>query len=393
MHITKTLLIFVLMKKIVIACDSFKGSLSSLEAAAAIAQGIGRVALCAPIVQLPIADGGEGTVAALVEGLGGCYVQTPVHDPLGRPITARYGLIDRGEQAVIELAAASGLTLLRPEERDPLRTSTFGFGEQIAHALRAGCRKFRLGIGGSATNDGGVGMLQALGFRFFDRCGCELHRGGGGMLEQIVRIDGSQVMAELAEAEFRVACDVENPLCGPTGAAAVYGPQKGADPAAVVLLDRGLRHFSEVIRSYNGAAVADLRGGGAAGGVGAALVALLHAEAAPGIEWLLDTLHFDETIADAQLVITGEGHIDRQTLMGKAPMGVLRRAMRANVPCIAVGGCVTPSAELSASGFAALYEAKSADQSLAEAMQPKNARDNLRRVAAHIACRWSALAD
>lgn len=366
------------MKKIVIACDSFKGSLSSREVAEALAAGIREADPHCEVHSIPLADGGEGTLEALVEGLGGRYVEVEVSDPLGRPIRACYGRVDGGETAVVELARASGLTLLSPEERDPWCATTYGFGELIAHALRSGCRRLVLGIGGSATNDGGVGMLRALGFRFLDAAGSELI-GGGEVLEAIEKIDASQCLSELQGVEIRVACDVRNPLCGAQGAAAVYGPQKGADPALVERLDRGLRHFAEVVEQYNGLQMADLPGAGAAGGVGGALVALLGARLERGIEWLLQMLRFESQIEGADLVITGEGCIDRQTLMGKLPMGVLQVARRMKLPCIALAGRVELCKELLESGFAQICGVTPEGQPLSEAMRPEVARENLRR--------------
>lgn len=368
------------MKKVVIACDSFKGSLSSREVAEAVAVGLREVVPDCEVRSFPLADGGEGTLEALVEGLKGEYREVAVHDPLGRPLRARYGLLEQGMTAVVELAEASGLMLLKPEERNPLKTSTDGFGELIAHALRAGCRRLVLGIGGSATNDGGVGMLRALGYRFLDARGEEL-TGGGEILEKIEKIDPSQRMRELEGVEIRVACDVRNPLCGAAGAAAVYAPQKGADLAMVERLDRGLRHLAEVIERYNGRQVADLPGAGAAGGVGGALVALLDARLERGVELLLQTLHFEEQIEGADLVITGEGRIDRQTLMGKLPMGVLHHARKSKIPCVAIGGGVVLSEELLRSGFAEIRVVTPEGQPLAKAMLPATARENIQRTA------------
>lgn len=374
------------MKKILIACDSFKGSLSAREVAEACRLGLHEVAPDCKVVCLPLADGGEGSLDAVVEGAKGSYVEIPCHDPLGRPIRARYGLLKEGERGVVELAAASGLTLLRPEERNPLRASTYGFGELIAHALRSGCRRLLLCIGGSATVDGGLGMLRALGFRLYDGAGCEVVEAEG--LEQIRRIDPSGRLSELDHSELVVACDVRNPLCGAEGAAAIYGPQKGATPDQVALLERGLCNLARVIEAHNGCSVAQMAGGGAAGGVAAALVTLLGARMARGAEVILRTLRFEEELAGAALVITGEGQIDRQTLMGKLPLAVLEGARRGGIPCVAMGGRVRAKEELLAEGFAALYAITPEGMPLSEAMRPAVARENIRLKAHEIAREW-----
>ena len=312
---------------VTLAFDSFKGSLRSDEVADAFAQGLCSVLPGLYIKKVYIADGGEGTAEALIRNLNGEFVHAQVCDPLGRRITARYGIVEKDRTAVIEMAAASGLTLLSAKERNPLSTHTFGTGQLIADALGKGCRNFFIGIGGSATNDGGTGMLRALGFRFLDQSGNELS-GGGEILERIVRIDSSAVMPSLKDARFTVACDVDNPFFGLNGAAYVYAPQKGADRNAVEKLDKGLRTFARVIRDYNGFDLARLPGSGAAGGMGGAMAALLDARLERGIDMVLRAIRFDETIQGCDWVITGEGQIDCQTLMGKAPAGILNIAAR-----------------------------------------------------------------
>lgn len=372
------------MKRITIAVDSFKGSLSSREVADAFEAGFRtRIPDC-EVRKVSIADGGEGTVDALVETLNGDYVEARVADPLGRPIVARYGVIDGGTTAVMEMSAASGLPLIAPEERNPLLTSTYGTGEMIAQAMERGCRKFLVGIGGSATNDGGTGMLRALGFRFLDAEGHELV-GGGEILERIAQIDSSNVRKELNECEFVVACDVTNPLYGPEGAAYVFAPQKGADAAMVERLDQGLRTYARAIERYNGVQVDQIAGAGAAGGLGGGFKALLGARLERGIDMVLNAMQFDRIIAGSDLVITGEGRIDRQTTMGKAPSGVLREATAQGIPTIAIGGAVQVCDELEHSGFAAVLPIVAGPVALEVAMQREVAIANVRRTATQIA--------
>ena len=372
------------MKKITVAVDSFKGSLSSREVAEAFEAGFKSQFPDCEVVKVSIADGGEGTVDALVETLDGQFIEAQVADPLGRKISARYGVIDGGHTAVMEMSAASGLPLIAPEERNPLLTSTYGTGEMIADAIERGCRKFLVGIGGSATNDGGTGMLRALGFRFFDAEGNELI-GGGEILERIDKIDASTARAELAECEFIVACDVTNPLYGPEGAAYVFAPQKGADAAMVERLDRGLRNYARAIEQFNGVEVASMAGAGAAGGLGGGFKALLGASLERGIDMVLSAMQFSKIIAGSDLVITGEGRIDRQTTMGKAPSGVLREATAQGIPTIAIGGAVQPCAELNESGFAAVLPVVAGPIALEVAMQRDTAIENVRRTATQIA--------
>ena len=372
------------MKKITIAVDSFKGSLSSREVADAFEEGFKSQFPKCEVVKVSIADGGEGTVDALVETLNGELVKALVADPLGRTISAQYGIIDDGRTAVMEMSAASGLPLIAPTERNPLRTSTYGTGEMIVDAIKRGCRKFLVGIGGSATNDGGTGMLRALGFRFLDAEGNELI-GGGEILERIDKIDASTARAELADCEFIVACDVTNPLYGPEGAAYVFAPQKGADAAMVERLDQGLRNYARAIERFNGVQVDAIAGAGAAGGLGGGFKALLGARLEPGIDMVLNAMQFPKIIAGSDLVITGEGRIDRQTTMGKAPSGVLREATAQGIPTIAIGGAVQPCKELSESGFAAVLPIVEGPVALEVAMQREVATENVRRTAAQIA--------
>lgn len=376
------------MKKVALAIDSFKGSLSSREAEEAFEQGFRRAIPDCEVVKVEIADGGEGTVETLTEALGGRCIDIEVHDPLHRPITARYGTIEGGRVAIIEMAAASGLALLAPEERNPLLTSTYGTGEMIADAIQRGCRKVLLGIGGSATNDGGVGALRALGFRFLDCRGEELC-GGGEILAKIDRIEYQERYKELSECEFTIACDVTNPLYGASGAAYVFAPQKGADEAMVEALDRGLRNFARVVEGYNGSMIGELQGAGAAGGLGGGLKALLDARLVRGIDMVLEAVGFADKIKGCDLVVTGEGRIDRQTLMGKAPSGVLAVAMAQGIPTIAIGGSVVWCEELRRSGFAAIEATTPEGMPLNEAMKPSTAKDNIIRTAECIARRFT----
>lgn len=380
------------MKKITIAVDSFKGSLSSREVAEAVEQGIRNVYPACEVCSLAIADGGEGTAEALVESLCGEWVEMGASDPLGRPIMARYGIIDNGECAVVEMATASGLPLLTPEERNPLLTSTLGTGEMIADALRRGCRKFLVAIGGSATNDCGIGMLHALGYQFVDKRGCVLAPCGAA-LEEIARIDDSGVMPQLKECEFVVACDVTNPLYGPEGAAYVYAPQKGATPEMVERLDGGLRNFARVVREYNGYDVAHIEGAGAAGGLGAGFVGILGAKLQRGIEMVLETLHFADVMRGSDLVFTGEGCVDYQTVMGKAPSGVLNVATAQGVPVVAIGGCVRWCQELRESNFAAIVAATPEGVELSEAMRKDVASRNVCRATTTIVAEWKRTED
>ena len=366
------------MKKIIVASDSFKGSLSSAEVAAAVAEGVRDVYPECEVICLEAGDGGEGTSGALMKALGGSAVRCKAHNPLMRPILAEYGISADGRTAIIDMAAASGLTLLRTEERNPLLTTTFGTGEMIADALRRGCRRVIVGLGGSATNDGGAGMLAALGIRFLDARG-EALPGTGESLEKIVSADCSGAPSGLADAEFIAACDVENPLCGPHGAAYVYAPQKGADAAATAALDRGLRNFGEIAETAYGHGILEAEGAGAAGGAGAGMMAYLHARMVPGAELLLDALDFDRLVADADLVITGEGRMDEQTLMGKLPLRVLRRAEAHGVPVIALAGSVSVTDN---PGFAAIAAVSPDGCPLEIAMQAAVASSNIRKATA-----------
>ncbi len=358
------------------ASDSFKGSLTSMQVADNVERAVKEVFPDCHVQKIDVADGGEGTVEALVSSLGGEYVDVEVAGPIGRKVTARYGIIDEGRTAVIEMAVASGLPLISPEERNPLKTSTYGTGMMIRDALNRGCRKFLVGIGGSATNDGGTGMLSALGFMFLDKDGYVLE-GTGENLARITSVCDADVPREISEAEFTVACDVDNPFCGPAGAAYVFAPQKGADDAMVRCLDEGLASFAGVISRYTGQMVADLPGAGAAGGLGGAFKAFLGARLTRGIEIVLDAIGFDGKIAGSSLVITGEGSVDAQTLMGKTPSGVLARASKLGIPVMVLGGKVDASVDFLKAGFSAVCQVTPEDMSLEDAMKADIAGENI----------------
>ncbi len=325
--------------KIVIAPDSYKESLSAMEVAHAIEVGVRRVYPRARCVKVPMADGGEGTVQSLIDATGGRRVRRRVTGPLGRPVTAEYGLFGDGRTAVIEMAAASGLPLVPRARRNPLLTTTQGTGELIRDALGRGATTIMVGIGGSATVDGGAGMAQALGARYLDGRGRRIAGPAtGGMLDRIAHIDLDGLDQRLGDVRILVACDVDNPLCGPRGAAAVFGPQKGATPAMVRRLDRNLAHFGALLEQASGRRVVGRRGAGAAGGLGAALLALHGAELRSGIELVIAATGLERHVIGADLVITGEGRVDFQTAFGKTPAGVARLARRHRVPVIAIGG-------------------------------------------------------
>ncbi len=361
--------------KVVIAPDSFKGCLLSPEVAAAIAEGVRRAAPDAEAVQVPVADGGEGTVYALVSATGGQMVTVQVEGPLGEPVQATFGLLGDGRSAAIEMAAASGLPLVPEDRRDPTKTTTYGTGQLIREALDRGARELIVGIGGSATNDCGCGMAQALGVKFYDAEGREIERVSGGRLLDVAHIDISGRDPRLTEARIRVACDVDNPLYGPRGAAYVYAPQKGATPEQVELLDRGLRHMAEVIKRDLGIDVADVPGAGAAGGLGAGLMAFCGAKLEPGIKIVLEAVGLADKMAGADLCITGEGRIDEQTAYGKTPAGVAEIARAAGAVCVALGGSVVLNTSvLHQVGLAAVFSMIPGPMSLEEAMRPDAAR-------------------
>lgn len=371
-------------QRIILAFDKFKGSLSSEQVAAAFAQGWQSVVPDSDISIVPIADGGDGLLLSLATTLGASMQSIVAHDPLHRSISTHYAI--SGDRAIIEMAQVSGLALLNAEERNPMLTSSYGLGEVMLDALDRGARRMILGIGGSATNDCGMGMLAALGYQFYDVEGKVLTPSGEAMC-RVARVDATNVDARIAKCEIVVASDVDNPLSGKRGAAWVYAKQKGATPTMIDALDEGMHRFAEVV----GGDYHNLPGAGAAGGVGYALMALLGATLKPGIELVLDTLNFDALLDGAQLVVTGEGRIDSQTLMGKGPSGVLRRASIKGVPVVALGGRVEWCEELENSGFERIYEATPEGMALEEAMQQKTAQQNICHAAMRIAREWLSL--
>ncbi|WP_276839683.1 glycerate kinase [Anaerovibrio lipolyticus] len=362
---------------IVIAIDSLKGSLTSLEAGKAIETGIKKVYSEAVTKVLPLADGGEGTVEALTLGMGGKLQSIEVTGPLGNKILAQYGILSDGKTAIVEMAAAAGITLVPDNKRNPLYTTTYGVGEILLDAMHKGCRHFIIGIGGSATNDGGVGMLQALGYDMLDADGKPVPFGAAG-LKVLCRIDDSRVTPELKECSFRIACDVTNPLCGEKGCSAIYGPQKGASPEDIALMDKWMGDYARISKEKYSHANANAPGAGAAGGMGFAFLTFTNATLESGIEIVLAETKLEDHISKADLVITGEGRLDGQTVMGKAPVGVARIAKKYNKPVIAFAGCVTPEATAcNEHGIDAFFPILRGVVSLSEAMEPKNARQNM----------------
>jgi len=371
--------------KIVIAPDSFKESLTSLEVASEIEAGLKRVWPDATYVKVPMADGGEGTVRSLVDATGGEIVQVEVSGPLGAKVLASYGLLGDGKTAVIEMAEASGLPLVPRDQRDPMRASTYGTGELIADAIARGVDEIILGIGGSATNDGGAGLAQALGIRFLNFGGALIgDRIAGGDLDQVQAVDMSAVNPGLASVRISVACDVTNPLCGEKGASRVYGPQKGATPEMVERLDKNLEHFARVIKRSIGADVADRPGAGAGGGIGAGLMAFTNAELKRGIELVVAATRLEDQMQGATLAVTGEGRVDFQTAFGKTPSGVAAAARKHGVPVVAIGGGLSEDANgVFAHGIDGLEAATANPMSLETALA--HARRNLQDAAERVA--------
>ncbi|MEC0756513.1 glycerate kinase [Bacillus haynesii] len=373
--------------KIVIAPDSFKESMTSLEAARSIEKGFKAVLSDAEYVNIPVADGGEGTVQALVDATGGDIVHQTVTGPLGKPVKAAYGLLGDGKTAVIEMAEASGLHLVPPGQRNPLLTTTRGTGELILDAAEKGVSTIIIGLGGSATNDGGAGMAAALGAKFLNRDGEEIENGGGALAE-IAKIDVSGLNPKLKHIQFEAACDVDNPLTGPRGASAVFGPQKGANSEMTALLDQNLKHYAAAVKAELGCEIDSIPGAGAAGGLGAGLCAFLNAELKSGVDIVLDTLSFSERIKGADLVITGEGKIDGQTVSGKTPAGVAKRARSENIPVIAFAGSLGEGCELVYDiGISALFSIIPGISSLENALA--DGSSNLTRCARNVAAVWS----
>ncbi|CAH0527993.1 Glycerate 3-kinase [Allocatenococcus thiocycli] len=373
--------------KVVIAPDSFKESLTAKQVSEAIKAGLARVWHNAEFVTVPVADGGEGTVQSLIDATQGEQVFTTVFDPLNKEVQAFYGILGDGETAVIEMAEASGLHLVPAEDRDPKLTSSFGTGQLIKHALDRGMQRLIIGLGGSATNDGGVGMLAALGVKFLDESGNAIATNGGGLIN-LASIDTSGLDVRLAQCEILVACDVDNPLCGEKGASATFGPQKGATTTDISVLDNALRKFGELTEQVTGKHVLTREGAGAAGGMGAALLGYTSARLRPGIEIVLETVKLADHVADADIVFTGEGRIDHQTAHGKTPMGVAKVAKQFNLPVIALAGCVGDNYQaVYQCGIDAVFPCVPRAMSLADAMT--EAETNVANLAENVARLWT----
>lgn len=379
------------MKKIVVAIDSFKGCMSSIEAARAIDTGIHQAWPSAQVVQIPASDGGEGLLDSILTSKGGTIIHLQAHDPLMRLVPARYGVLNDRQTAIIEMAEINGLTLLSPDERKPMLTSSYGTGELIADALKRGYRRLIIGLGGSATCDGGLGMLQALGARFYDSQGHPVGQGGQAMAN-VASIRHDQMLPALQSAELIIACDVDNPFHGPQGAACVFAPQKGASPEEVRRLDEGLHHFADLIRLTTQTDLATFPGSGAAGGIGGALAAFTPCSMQSGIDLFLDTVGFTGLLEGTDLLITGEGKADRQTLHGKVPMGILKHGKAHHIPTLLIAGAIEPDCtdELNTAGFAAVYSITPGPISIQQAMDKTTAMQNLSHLLTQI-CRTISL--
>lgn len=381
--------------KIVVAIDSLKGSLTSLEAGKAIEQGILQAMPDAQVSVRPLADGGEGTVEALTLGMNGRPETVTVCGPLQKPVECTYGILDAsaalyesssysGKTAIVEMSGAAGITLISDQERNPFNTTTYGVGEVIKDAIQKGCRHFIVGIGGSATNDGGIGMLQALGYGFLDQNGNQISPGAKG-LKDLVKITDTNVIPELKECTFRVACDVTNPLCGDQGCSAVYGPQKGATPSMIMQMDQWLGAYAQLASKSFPKANANQAGTGAAGGMGFAFLTFTNAVLESGIRIILEETRLEEYIKDADMVVTGEGRLDGQTVMGKAPIGVADIAKKYNKPVLAFSGCVTEDATAcNTAGIDAFFPILRSVVTLQEAMNHDIAQKNMTAAAEQV---------
>ncbi len=370
--------------KVVVAIDSLKGSLSSLEAGHAIKNGILKAIPDADVLVLPVADGGEGTVEALTLGIGGKLEAIEVTGPLGLPVSCLYGIIEDNKTAIIEMSGAAGITLISESDRNPLHTTTYGVGEVIKDAIEKGCRHFIVGIGGSATNDGGIGMLQALGYGMIDKDGKQVPFGAKG-LKELAKITDDNVIPELKECSFRVACDVTNPLCGEMGCSAVFGPQKGADEAMIKGMDMWLAHYAKLTSEKYDTANANQAGTGAAGGLGFAFLAYTNAILESGIKIVLEETKLESYVQDADIVVTGEGRLDGQTVFGKTPIGVASIAKKYNKTVIAFAGSVASDAKAcNEHGIDAFFPILRSIQTLPEAMEPTLARENIESTAEQV---------
>lgn len=363
--------------KVVVAIDSFKGSLSSIEAGQAVKAGVLAAHPDANVIIKPLADGGEGTTDAFIEGLGGQRIDLTVTGPMGSPVSCYYGYLEKDKTAIIEMASASGITLVPAHQKNPLTASTRGVGEMILHALEKGCRHFIIGIGGSATNDAGIGMLKALGYSFLDEQGFDVGEGAQA-LGKVTSIDAKNRHPLLDDCQFRIACDVTNPLCGENGATYIYGPQKGVTEAQKESLDQDMAHFADVTETTLNCAYKNYPGAGAAGGLGFAFLSYLHASLSPGVELILDAINLSDALNGADIVVTGEGQLDRQTAMGKAPVGVAKLAKAHGAKVLAFSGSVTKEAvACNQAGIDAFFPILRRIVTLEEAMDPSTARSNM----------------
>ena len=369
--------------KIVIAIDSLKGSLTSMEAGRAIREGILNVLADTEVIVKPLADGGEGTTQALVEGLGGEMVQVDVHGPLEISVSAEYGLLAESGTAIMEMAAAAGIILVGKDKR-PLDATTYGVGEMIKDAVGRGCRNFIVGIGGSATNDGGIGMLTALGYEFLDSAGRPVGISASA-LKEVCSVRTDHVLPALAECRFQIACDVTNPLCGPQGATYIYGPQKGVTEEMKAQLDEDMASFAQVTARCTGTDHKESKGAGAAGGLGFAFLSYLHGDLQPGIELVLKAVDMEGAMKGADLVFTGEGRLDYQTAMGKAPVGIAALAKKHGAKVVALAGAVIEGAEkCNENGIDAFFPILRRVVTLDEAMEPAQAKENMTRTTEQI---------
>lgn len=361
--------------KVVVAVDSFKGSMTSMEAGIAVKAGVLAAHPEAEVIVKPLADGGEGTTDALIEGMNGKRVDLTVTGPMGDPVSAYYGYLENSNTAVMEMASAAGITL--SDHTDPRKATTYGVGEMILHAINKGIRNFIIGIGGSATNDGGIGMLKALGFSFLDKDGKDTGEGSQA-LEKIASVNMSDKMTLLSQCHFQIACDVTNPLCGPQGATYVYGPQKGVTPELAPVLDAGMSNYAAVTAAAIGFDYSLAEGAGAAGGLGFAFLSYLNGDLTPGVQLLLNAVHLEDEIKDADIVVTGEGRLDHQTAMGKAPIGVAQLGKKYGAKTIAFAGSVTKEATAcNKAGIDAFFPIIRGISTLEEAMDPQTAKSNM----------------
>lgn len=363
--------------KVVVAIDSLKGSLSSTEAGTAAKEGILNAKPDAKVIVKPLADGGEGTVDALIEGLNGERVDITVTGPMGAPVPCYYGYLKESNTAIIEMASAAGITLVLDKEKNPLLATTYGVGEMIANAMELGCRNFIIGIGGSATNDGGIGMLKALGYEFLDKDGTDTGEGAQA-LAKVASVNTEKRNPLISQCKFRIACDVNNPLCGKNGATYIYGPQKGVTDDLKADLDAGMANFAKITAAVLGHDNSKTEGAGAAGGLGFAFLSYIGAELTPGIELILNAVGLEDELKDADIAVTGEGRLDHQTAMGKAPVGVARLAKKHGAKVIAFAGAVTEGATAcNKAGIDAFFPIVRGAATLEEAMEKENAYKNM----------------